>query len=164
MTNDKRIVDETDLQEEIRRVYQLRGTQAVTVLKKRGIKAEYVPDRKAAHSKVLDMIPEGATVGLGDSASLYQIGIVSTLREQKGNQLVDPFLRHEDGHLVHIGAAFLELFRKALLVDVFITGVNAITMDGKLVSIDALGNRVAPTIIGPKKVILVVGANKVVGT
>ena len=43
-----------------------------------------------------------------------------------------------------------------------ITSTNAITLDGKLVNLDGLGNRVASMIFGPKKVILVVGMNKVV--
>jgi hypothetical protein len=48
-----------------------------------------------------------------------------------------------------------------LLVDFFVTGTNAITLDGKLVNLDGLGNRVAGICFGPKKVILVVGLNKV---
>ena len=52
--------------------------------------------------------------------------------------------------------------RKAFTCDVFITGTNAITIDGKLVNIDGLGNRVAAMVFGPKKVIVVVGANKIV--
>ena len=46
--------------------------------------------------------------------------------------------------------------------DLFLTGTNAVTTDGKLVSIDGLGNRVAGMIFGPLKVLVVVGANKIV--
>ena len=46
--------------------------------------------------------------------------------------------------------------------DVFVIGTNAVTLDGKLVNIDGTGNRVAAMIFGPKKVIIVVGANKIV--
>jgi len=43
-----------------------------------------------------------------------------------------------------------------------VTSTNAITLDGKLVNLDGLGNRVAAMIFGPKKVILITGMNKVV--
>ena len=52
--------------------------------------------------------------------------------------------------------------RKALLSDVFVIGTNAVTMDGKLINIDGNGNRVSAMIFGPDKVIIVVGANKIV--
>jgi hypothetical protein len=52
--------------------------------------------------------------------------------------------------------------REAFSCDVFLAGTNAVTMDGKLVNTDGLGNRVSAMIFGPEKVILVVGANKIV--
>jgi L-lactate utilization protein LutB len=54
------------------------------------------------------------------------------------------------------------LRRQASLADVFLTGSNAVTLDGKLVNTDATGNRVSAMIWGPKKTILVAGANKIV--
>ncbi len=53
-------------------------------------------------------------------------------------------------------------YREALDADVFVTGTNAITRAGQLVDMDSSGNRVAATIFGPRKVIVVAGANKVV--
>lgn len=55
-----------------------------------------------------------------------------------------------------------DIARKALLADVFLSGSNAITMDGKIVNVDATGNRVVGMIFGPKKSIIVVGINKAV--
>jgi len=52
--------------------------------------------------------------------------------------------------------------RETFFADIFVTGTNAITLDGKLVSTDGLGNRVSAMIFGPKKVILVAGVNKIV--
>ena len=59
-------------------------------------------------------------------------------------------------------AESLSLRRQALTSDIFLTGTNAVTLDGKLVNIDGLGNRVAGMIFGPAKVIVAVGANKIV--
>jgi L-lactate utilization protein LutB len=56
----------------------------------------------------------------------------------------------------------LERRRRALLVDLFITGTNAVTETGKLVNLDMIGNRVAGITFGPKHVIVIVGRNKIV--
>ena len=54
--------------------------------------------------------------------------------------------------------------RQGMLTDIYVTGTNAITRDGKLVNADGSGNRVAAMIFGPKKVLVVVGVNKIVDT
>ena len=56
----------------------------------------------------------------------------------------------------------MERRRQALLVDLFITGTNAITENGHLVNLDMIGNRVAGITFGPKNVLLIVGRNKIV--
>ena len=111
---------------------------------------------------VLDMIPEGATVGTADSVTLLQLGVISALSRRGRNEIINPFIRDEDGHLVVDKEERRELTRKALLSDVFVIGTNAVTLDGKLVNTDAYGNRVAAMIFGPRKVVIAVGANKIV--
>ena len=101
------------------------------------------------------MIPEGSTVGFGDSVTLRQIGVVDAL---------------EKGHYVFLnawkpGISFEEnvkLKKQALTSDIFVTGTNALTLDGKIVNVDALGNRVAAMLFGPNKVVIVIGINKIV--
>jgi hypothetical protein len=56
----------------------------------------------------------------------------------------------------------LERRRRSLLVDLFITGTNAVTETGKLVNLDMTGNRVAGITFGPRNVIILAGRNKVV--
>ena len=56
----------------------------------------------------------------------------------------------------------LERRRESLLVDLFITGTNAITETGQLVNLDMIGNRIAALTFGPKTVLLLVGRNKIV--
>ena len=55
------------------------------------------------------------------------------------------------------------MIQKSFGADIFLTGTNAITEDGKLYNVDATGNRVGAMFIGPKKVIVVSGVNKIVG-
>jgi hypothetical protein len=61
-------------------------------------------------------------------------------------------------------AESIQLKKRALTSDVFVTGTNALTMDGKIINVDALGNRVAAMLFGPNRVIIVVGINKIVET
>ena len=53
------------------------------------------------------------------------------------------------------------LRRQSLLVDLFITGTNAVTEAGQLVNLDMIGNRIGALTFGPKWVILLVGRNKI---
>jgi hypothetical protein len=156
------MVNETDVSKEINWFYEKRASIAVTNLIKRRINAQYVPSRLEAFSTIMEMIPIGATVSRGDSVTLEQIGLIDELKKCKKYKFIDPFLRTDDGSYALDLEERLRMQRGAFTVDVFLTGTNAVTLDGKLVNIDGLGNRVAPLIFGPRKVIIVVGANKIV--
>ncbi|MFA7405893.1 MAG: lactate utilization protein, partial [Pelobacteraceae bacterium] len=56
----------------------------------------------------------------------------------------------------------LDILRRQLTCDLFLSGCNALTLSGELVNIDATGNRVGAMLFGPKKVIVVAGRNKLV--
>ena len=130
--------------------------QLIDKLGENNIPAFYVCNRREAFDKVMSMIPEGSVVGFGDSLTLRQIGVVDALEE--GNfTFLNPW---------RPGISFsenLELKKRALTSDVFVTGTNALTLDGKIVNVDGLGNRVAAMLFGPTKVIIVIGINKIVG-
>lgn len=124
-------------------------------LKKNKFDAVFVKNRREALQSILDRIPRGAVVGAGDSLTLKEIGILKELKRQ-GFTVYWPF----DEKVAKREQR--DIARKALLADVFLSGSNAITMDGKIVNIDAAGNRVVGMIFGPKKAIVVVGINKLV--
>ena len=131
------------------------GNKTVEALKKNGFEAEWCASGAEAKEKILGLIPEGATVGFGGSWTVKDLGIAEALAE-KGNSLLDhgvPGLTNEER---------LEIRKKQLTCDVFLTGTNAVTMNGELVNTDGVGNRVAAMIFGPGKVIVVMGANKIV--
>ncbi len=111
-------------------------------------RVEFVADAKAAAKTVLDMIPPQAKVGTGGSMTIRQTGLRDELTKRGNLQIFRPGLPIED-------------FRR-LQSDIFLTSSNAVTLDGKLVNIDATGNRVAHMVFGPQKVILVIGQNKIV--
>ena len=154
--------DETDMSEERNWLYQERARVTIANLQKRNITAQYVSTRQEALSTILGMIPEGATVACGDSVTLDQVGVIAELVKRNQNTVLNPMGRNADGSATVSGEQRLKMQREAFSSDVFLTGTNAITLDGKLVNTDALGNRVAPMIFGPTKVIVVVGANKIV--
>ena len=157
------MIDETDMSVEMSWFYEERAKVVVANLQKRHINAQYVPTRVEALTAVLEMIPEGVTVVRADSLSVDEVGVLPALKKRNKNKIVDPFERSADGHLLpEIEKERGKMQREAFSTDVFLTGMNAVTIDGKLVSTDAMGNRVAPIIFGPRKVILVIGANKIV--
>jgi hypothetical protein len=55
-----------------------------------------------------------------------------------------------------------DVSRKIFSCDVLVAGANAVTEDGKLVNVDAVGNRVASMVFGPRKVFIIAGKNKIV--
>ena len=85
--------------------------------------------------------------------TVNSIGIIARLKE-RGNEVLFHWLASswEEGNKVR---------RKALGADVYMTSTNALTMDGKLVNIDGIGNRVAGMFYGPSKVYIVCGVNKI---
>ena len=101
------------------------------------------------------MVPAGATVSRGGSMSLVEIGLWEEIAKIPGVEVIDPFA---PGITPEEATARR---RQGLLADFMITSTNALTLDGKLVNLDGMGNRVAGMCYGPQKVILVVGMNKV---
>ncbi len=155
-------MDDRDISEERKWFYAERARVAIANLQKRNTNAQYVSSRQEALATVLEMIPEGVTVVCGDSLTLDQVEIVVELRKRNRNKVLNPMERDADGSAVVTGQERLKMQRAAFSCEIFLTGTNAVTLDGKLVNTDGLGNRVAPMIFGPDKVIVVVGANKIV--
>jgi len=128
--------------------------QTIKMLKKHSFAAEYAKDKDEARDMVMKMVPEEATVGIPGSASVRAAGIADALKE-RGNEVFDHW---EEGLEL---AETMKIRKQQLTADVLITSANALSMTGEIVNMDGVGNRVAPTIWGPSKVIFVVGKNKI---
>jgi len=150
------------VEQEQKALYEKLANTAVKNLNRRYINAQYALSKEEALSMVMDMIPEGATVGTADSVTLLQVGVLSELKKRGRNEIINPFVRDEQGHMVTKGGDIFNLMKKVFFSDVYVIGTNAVTLDGKLVNTDGEGNRVAAMIFGPRKVVIVVGANKIV--
>jgi len=129
--------------------------RTIEALKKNRFDVVFVPDRKAALNEVMKQIPDGATVSLGGSVTLNQIGAAEALKNRKIT-LIWPFVQAKTPEEQR------DLIQRSFATDVFLSSTNAITEDGKLYNVDASGNRVGAMLIGPKKVIVVSGVNKIV--
>lgn len=132
-----------------------RAKKAVEALKKNAFEAKYINDEKDTCTEILKLIPKGATIGIGGSMTMRQIGVLDIL-EERGNVIYDhwkPGLSPED---------VLKIRKAHLTCDVFLTSTNAVTLEGVLVNTDGAGNRAGAMMFGPGKVIVVAGANKVV--
>jgi L-lactate utilization protein LutB len=113
--------------------------KAVEGLKKRGFDAIYAKTAADALAVVMKEAEAAGSVGWGGSETIKQIGARDALIES-GKEIRD----HQ------------------MEADLFLLSANAITTDGRIVNIDGRGNRVAASICGPKRVIYVIGRNKVV--
>lgn len=131
------------------------GAKAVEALIKNNFKATYCKTRQDGMKQILELIPADVQVGIGGSWTISELGLLDELTI-RGNLV----LNHNQPGLTD--EQKMEIRHKQLCCDVFLTGSNAVTLDGKLVNTDGAGNRVAAMIFGPKKVIVIVGINKIV--
>ena len=119
-------------------------------LASRNMKGFYVKSKEEALRKALELIPEGSSVTKGGSMSVLEIGLGEALKKGKYNYC------DRDAATDKREA---EVF--AYTAEVYLGSVNAITEDGVLINIDGNSNRISAYAYGPKKLVLIVGMNKV---
>jgi len=144
------------MEQATRAFYDKRGPVLVKNLQKNHFEAYYCPTKEAALEQVLSLMPEGSTVGWGGAISAAQVGVQAAVHAGNYNvidrdQFSDP-------------AEKLRCMRQCFDADFFITGANALSLDGQMVNIDGNGNRVGMIVYGPKHIIVVAGMNKVCAT
>jgi L-lactate utilization protein LutB len=130
------------------------ANRAIAALKKNSFDAVYFPDTEGASAFIMNFVQAGTAVGFGGSMTIKDMGIQDKVKA-KGGVVLDhgaPGLSPEET---------LAIRRRQLTCDLFLSGTNALTLDGCLLNIDGCGNRVASMIFGPKKVIVVAGINKI---
>ncbi len=135
--------------------YEKRAQTLLKNLQSRHFDAYYCADGVSALEKALELIPKDATVGWGGAVSAQQIGLLDAVKSNRPVYDRDTCATMEDR---------VRMMKKCLTADVFLTGANAISLDGQMVNIDGNGNRVAAIVYGPDSVIVIAGMNKVVDT
>ena len=123
-------------------------------LERRNMEACYYKTADEAIEKVIGMIPEGSSISWGGSMTIRDMGLTKALHERNCYDLIDRDEAKDRDEAQ-------EMYRKAFFADFYLSSANAISEDGVIVNIDGNGNRVAAITFGPKKVIFVIGMNKV---
>lgn len=113
---------------------------------------EILENKEECLKRVNELIQANDVVSHGGSVTLEQVGILDLLKERKDISYLDR-RNCEDVQ---------KLYREVFSSDIYLTSSNALTMDGELYNVDGTGNRVAAMMFGPKKVLVVVGLNKIV--
>ncbi|WP_312692578.1 lactate utilization protein [Caproiciproducens sp.] len=129
----------------------------ITNLQKNNMAGYYAENTKELLLLLSTLLIKGERIGCGDSITLEETGVFEYLRNED-------FTFYDKHQLNLTSEEKRAIYLKNFDTDTFITGTNAITTDGQLFNIDGNGSRVAPMIYGPKQVIVVVGANKLVDT
>lgn len=138
------------MDENVRTRNELLAQKVIKGLESRNMTGYYAASREEALQKALEIIPNGSTIAMGGGMSVHEIGLVDALKK---------------GDYNFIDRDAVEDKRKAALMtydaDFFLASVNAMTDDGILVNIDGNSNRVSAIAFGPRKVLFIVGMNKV---
>jgi len=136
--------------------YKNRAQVVMKNLKSRHFDAYYCDTKEAALEKALELIPQGCSVGWGGAMSAQQIGLLDAVKAGPYQAI--------DRDKATTPQERVKIMKQAMLADVFITGTNALSLDGQMVNIDGNGNRVAAIVYGPDSVIVIAGMNKVADT
>jgi len=138
------------MNENITKRNDLLSQKVIKGLQSRNMTGYYAKDAKEALDIALGIIPEGSTVTMGGGMSVHEIGLVKALKTGSYN-----FIDRDE--IADKRAAMLAAYD----ADVFLASANAMTEDGILVNIDGNANRVSAIAQGPRKVVLIVGMNKI---
>ena len=132
------------------------GAGLIKALSLRHFDAYYCASSSEAAEKILSLIPKTDVVSWGGSMTMEALGVIDRVKKG-GWRVIDRSTAQSQGEKI-------EIMRRALLCDTYLTGANAISEDGEIVNVDGNGNRVAAMTFGPKSVIVACGMNKVVKT
>lgn len=131
--------------------------KVVLNLQRHNMAGYFVENKEQLLGLIKTLLKAGESVGCGDSLTLEETGVYDFLRNNDYffYDKYQPGLTREQKR---------DIYLKNFQADSFVTGTNALTLDGALFNIDGNGSRVAPMLYGPKQVIVVVGVNKLVDT
>lgn len=142
--------------EQTKKYYEKRGQVLIKNLKSRHFDAWYCQDAASALEKALELIPEGASVSWGGALSAQQIGLIDAVKSGKYSVI--------DRDTAKTPEERSQIMKRCLTANVFLCGANALSLDGQMVNIDSMGNRLAAIAYGPDTILVIAGMNKVCDT
>lgn len=132
--------------------YENLADSLIEKFNKRGIEGYYCANKEEALETARRFLTPGCSISWGGSETLKEIGLLDIL-SKSDYTLYDRMSAKTPEEKT-------EIYSKIVTADYFFMSSNAITLDGELINIDGIGNRVACLITGPKCVIVVAGINK----
>ena len=142
------------MDQNIQKLLEMKNKKMRQVFLKENIEVVFLNNKKELLPYLDTVIKDHQTVGVGGSMTLFETGVIDYLRKRP-IQFLDRYQENLTRDEIE------DIFHQSLLGDVYLTSSNAIDRNGNLYNIDGNGNRVAAMIYGPKKVIVVVGMNKI---
>ncbi len=137
------------MNENMRKRNEVLAQTVIKGLESRNMSGYFAADKEEAVKQALQLIGEGSSVAMGGCQSAHDIGLIEALQEGNYHYIDRSKLTPRESLLAAYDA------------DVFLSSANAMTSDGILVNIDGNANRVSCIAQGPKKVVFIVGMNKV---
>ena len=137
------------MNENLEKRNQALANTVIKGLKSRNMTGHYAGSKEEALKLALELIPEGSTIAMGGCTSAHEIGLINALENGNYHYLDREKMDAREGLMAAYDA------------DIFLSSANALTDDGILVNIDGNSNRVSCIAQGPKKVVFIVGINKV---
>ncbi|MFR1415827.1 MAG: lactate utilization protein [Eubacterium sp.] len=137
------------MNENMRKRNEILAQTAIKGLESRNMSGYYAADKEEAVKKALEVIGKGSTVAMGGCQSAHEIGLIQALEEGDYNYIDRSNMTPRESLMAAYDA------------DVFLSSANAMTNDGIMVNIDGNSNRVSCIAQGPKKVVFIVGMNKI---
>ncbi len=137
------------MNENMRKRNEILAQTVIKGLESRNMSGYYATDKEEAVKKALEVIGKGSTVAMGGCQSAHEIGLIQALEEGDYNYIDRSNMTPRESLMAAYDA------------DVFLSSANAMTNDGIMVNIDGNSNRVSCIAQGPKKVVFIVGMNKI---
>ncbi len=131
--------------------------RATDSLRSHGFEVQVVPDAAAAREVALSLVPEGAEVGQGASRTMDELGVTEVIEKSGRFEAVRPRTRAMDR-----ATQMREIRKLGAAPDVQVNSVQAVTEDGRIVVASMTGSQLGPIGFGAGRVVLVVGAQKIV--
>lgn len=137
------------MNENMRKRNEILAQTVIKGLESRNMSGYYASDKEEAVKMALEVIGKGSTVAMGGCQSAHEIGLIQALEEGDYNYIDRSNMTPRESLMAAYDA------------DVFLSSANAMTNDGIMVNIDGNSNRVSCIAQGPKKVVFIVGMNKI---
>ncbi len=127
--------------------------RTIDALRNNRFNAEFFQTKEEAAEYILNEISADQSVGFGGSVTLQDMGLYEALKT-RGNEVVWHWFPDD-------GEDRKTVMKRAMLTDVYLSGINGITEDGRIINVDGTGNRLAGILFGHDRLFLVAGVNKI---